>query len=53
MELLKTGSVNIFTVYPFTNTFMPVFSISRVNSIKPTDIAVSVVIFSKIYAGRI
>jgi hypothetical protein len=39
MELRKTGSFNIFTVYPFTKNFIPVFNISRVNSIKPTDMA--------------
>jgi len=51
MELHKAGSVNIFTVYFFTKTSIPVFSISRVNGIKPTDTAVSV-IFSKLCAGR-
>jgi len=39
MELRKTESVNIFTVYLFTKSSISVFSISRVNSIKPTDIA--------------
>jgi hypothetical protein len=45
MELRKTGIVIMFTIYP-------VFSISRVNNIKPAIIAVSALLDSTKTYGR-
>ena len=52
MELRKTGIVIMFTIYPFTKTSIPVFSISRVNNIKPAIIAVSALLDSTKTYGR-